>query len=66
MNHHHQIRVAALRMESYSRRIKDKIWSENRSELTQALSDIAELGEIARWPYAKLQDLVFGLLQSLL
>lgn len=57
MNHYHQIRVAALRLQRYSRRIKDKIWSENRSELTQALSDTAKLGEIARRLYAKLQDL---------
>ena len=51
----HRIRVAALRLQRYSDRIKDKVWAGDRASLINALSDTAELTEIARRLWLQLQ-----------
>ena len=56
MNHRHQIRAAAVRLERYAHQVKNKIWAQNRSELIQALSDSAETAEIARRLWSMIQE----------
>jgi len=53
----HRIRVAALRLQRYSDRIKDKVWAGDRASLINALSDTAEISEIAHrlWPQLQKQ-----------
>jgi hypothetical protein len=52
----HQIRVQVVRLERYCRRVKDKIWADNRDDLIQALADTAELGEISRRLYRQIHS----------
>jgi len=43
-----QLRSTAKRLERYARRARERIWTGNRDDLINALSDVAEAGEIAR------------------
>jgi hypothetical protein len=52
------LRFSAKRLERYSQGAREHIWTGNRSDLMNALADLAEPTEIARRPYTKLQDLL--------
>jgi hypothetical protein len=54
----HLARVAAKRLETYSRRTKDKIWSGQRADFINALADVAEVNEISRRLYGHLENLI--------
>jgi len=54
----HLARVAAKRLETYSRRSKDKIWSGQRDKFIDAMADVAEAGEIARRLYGYLEKVI--------
>ena len=50
------VRVAVIRLQRYTRRVKDKVWSGERRKLVDAMADIAEVGEICRRLYKRLED----------
>jgi hypothetical protein len=52
------LRFSAKRLERYSQRAREHIWTGNRSDLVNALADLAETSEIARRLYTKLQDVL--------
>jgi hypothetical protein len=56
LNSLHQIRVQTLRLERYSRRVKDRIWTGDRTDLIQAMADVAEAAEISRRLWQQLSD----------
>jgi len=51
-----QLRSTAKHHERYARLSRERIWTGNRDDLINALSDVAEAGEIARRLYAFLQQ----------
>jgi hypothetical protein len=54
----HSVRVAAKRLERYSRKVKDGIWIGDRRKLIDAMADVAEAGEIARRLYTALEKVI--------
>lgn len=54
----HAAKVAAVRLQRYSRKVKDGIWIGDRRKLIDALADVAEAGEIARRLYDALQKVI--------
>jgi hypothetical protein len=56
----HAVRVAAKRLERYSRKVKDEIWCGDRRKLIDALADVAEASEIARRLYDALAKVIRG------
>src|SRR5260221_10684264 len=50
-----QLRRTAKRLERYAQRVREKLWTRDRTKAIDALADTAETGESARRLYRQLQ-----------